>query len=162
MAVTAVWAQTLSLITTSPRRAITNLLRTTRKVWLLAAGTSTSDLPLATNGSVGAISAGSEFAVTPAGELQIDNQVTAAGHASPEYNERGLITSGRDLADTDIPDLDATKIQSGVFTTDYLDENSVTERSWLIIQLFTSKKFSLQSLVMTLLVSVGIKNQQDN
>ena len=40
-----------------------------------------SDLPLATNGSVGAISAGSEFKVTPAGELQIDNQVTAAGHA---------------------------------------------------------------------------------
>ena len=35
------------------------------------------DLPIA-NGSIGAISAGPEFAVTPAGQLQIKNRVTAS------------------------------------------------------------------------------------
>ena len=84
------------------------------------------DLPIATNGSVGAISAGPEFVVTPAGQLQIKNQVTASGHPYVEYDENGLITSGRDLTDTDIPELDASKITSGTFPTDLLADGSVT------------------------------------
>ena len=62
-----------------------------------------NDLPIATNGSIGAISAGPEFTVTPAGQLQIANQVTAAGHPFVNYDENGLITSGRDLTVAEIP-----------------------------------------------------------
>ena len=76
-----------------------------------------SDLPLATAGTVGAISAGSGLSVDPAGELTITNNVTGAEHAVVTYDENGLITSGRDLAASDVPDLDATKITTGELPT---------------------------------------------
>ena len=85
-----------------------------------------NDLPIATNGSIGAISAGPEFTITPAGQLQIANQVTAAGHPFVNYDENGLITSGRDLTVAEIPDLDASQITSGEFGTDFIADDAIT------------------------------------
>ena len=73
-----------------------------------------------------AISAGPEFTVTPAGQLQIANQVTAAGHPFVNYDENGLITSGRDLTVAEIPDLDASQITSGEFGTDFIADDAIT------------------------------------
>ena len=86
-----------------------------------------SDLPVATENNIGAISINSgDFNVTPEGELQIANQVPAGEHAVVTYNDNGLITSGRDLTEDDIPELDASKITSGEFGPDQLGECSVT------------------------------------
>ena len=41
--------------------------------------------------------------------------ITAGTHTKITYDAKGLVTSGEDLAATDIPNLDASKITSGVF-----------------------------------------------
>ena len=63
-----------------------------------------SDLPIATSGTIGAISVSPQFTVSPAGELGIANTVTASEHAVVTYDNNGLITSGRDLTEADIPE----------------------------------------------------------
>ena len=84
------------------------------------------DLPPATNSSLGAITAGAEFNISPSGELTIANSVAEGTHAVVTYDDNGLITSGRDLTEDDIPELDASKIISGQFGPDQLGECSVT------------------------------------
>ena len=84
------------------------------------------DLPPATNSSLGAITAGAEFNISPSGELTIANSVAEGTHAVVTYDDNGLITSGRDLTEDDIPELDASKITSGEFGAEQLGECSVT------------------------------------
>ena len=85
-----------------------------------------SDLPTATSGSVGAISAGPDFSVTADGQLNLANNVTGATYPVITYNNSGLVVAGRDLEESDIPELNATKITSGQFTTEYIADDAVT------------------------------------
>lgn len=86
-----------------------------------------SDLPIATNGSVGAISAGPEFTVKPSGELNLANIVTGATYPVITYDNNGLVTSGRDLTDSDIPALPADKITSGTFNPSLFADKSISK-----------------------------------
>ena len=82
---------------------------------------SSADLPIATTSSIGAISVDAdEFSVSPVGLLRLKNQISGGTHAVVTYNSQGLITSGKDLTEDDIPDLSASKITSGEFGTDLI------------------------------------------
>ena len=64
-----------------------------------------SDLPTATSSEKGAVSvpAAGGLAVDGAGAVSIDNTVTPGGFPFVNYNEHGLITSGRALSNSDLP-----------------------------------------------------------
>ena len=86
-----------------------------------------SDLPIATTSSTGVISAApDEFTVSPFGELKLRNQIAGSTNPVVTYNDQGLVTSGRALTESDIPELSASKITSGEFDTDQLADGSVT------------------------------------
>ena len=86
-----------------------------------------ADLPIATSGTVGAISAGPEFTVKPSGEMNLANVVTGATYPVITFNNNGLVTSGRDLAPSDIPPLSADKITSGTLDADVIGDKSITK-----------------------------------
>ena len=52
--------------------------------------------------------------------------VTAATKCKITYNSQGIVTAGADLAATDIPSLDATKITSGTFGTSRIADDAIT------------------------------------
>ena len=85
-----------------------------------------SDLPLASNTTPGALYPGPEFNITAGGQFTIANSVAPGEHPVVTYDGHGLITSGRNLNADDIPDLDASKINSGTLDGNiYLADNSV-------------------------------------
>ena len=87
-----------------------------------------SDLPLATTSSVGVISAApGEFTVSPAGQLKLANQISGSTFPVITFNDQGLVTSGRELDESDIPELPASKITSGQFDSSQLADGSVTK-----------------------------------
>ena len=88
-----------------------------------------SDLPPATNDELGAIK------VPAGGKLEVDGEgnlvhVTVSTGTGPftkvEIDSTGHVTSGSGLEATDVPDLDASKIVSGQFPTERLEDDSVT------------------------------------
>ena len=92
-------------------------------------GIVSSDLPVATTSSVGGVAVTSgEFTVDPDGFIKLANQITGSTHSVVTYNNQGLITSGRDLTEDDIPDIPASKITSGELPTDRLADDAVTAR----------------------------------
>ena len=85
-----------------------------------------ADVPVATVSTVGVISPGSGLGVTGLGTLNHTNAVVGGTAAKVTYDNQGHITSALSLNSTDIPDLDASKITSGTFSTARLAPNSVT------------------------------------
>jgi hypothetical protein len=85
-----------------------------------------ADVPVATVSTVGVISPGSGLGVTGLGTLNHSNAVVGGTAAKVTYDNQGHITSALSLSSTDIPDLDASKITSGTFSTARLAPNSVT------------------------------------
>ena len=85
-----------------------------------------ADLPFATAGAAGAIKPGSGLGVDVAGTLNHNNVVAAGTAAKVTFDAQGHITGGLALVSTDIPDLDASKITSGTFSSARLATNSVT------------------------------------
>ena len=88
------------------------------------------DLPLATASTVGAVSipgASAPLTISGAGVLSIaDSGVTAAEYGKVTVNAQGIVTAGADLAATDIPVLDASKVTTGQFATARIADNAIT------------------------------------
>lgn len=85
-----------------------------------------TDLPLAAAGVNGAIQPGTGLTVTGAGVLNHTNSATAGTYTKVTVDSQGHISQGTTLVAADIPNLDASKITTGQFSTAALAPNSVT------------------------------------
>ena len=85
-----------------------------------------SDLPIATAGSTGAIATGTEFSAAAGGVLRHFNQVAAGVATKVSYDAQGHITAALQLLSSDIPDLPATILTSGILPADRVGDDSIT------------------------------------
>jgi hypothetical protein len=87
-----------------------------------------ADLPIATSGSIGAVNPGAGLQVSAAGALGHSNAAVAGTYGGPvTIDAQGHIVSAQaTLQASDIPNLDASKITTGTFSSAFLAENSVT------------------------------------
>jgi hypothetical protein len=85
-----------------------------------------ADLPVATAGATGAIQPGTGLTVIAGGVLNHSNATTAGIYTKVSIDAQGHIVTGDILAATDIPNLDASKITTGTFSSAFLANNSVT------------------------------------
>ena len=86
-----------------------------------------TDLPVAIDGQVGVVQPGPGLSVDGTGSIGIDNAVVGGTFPKITFNDQGLCTAGQSLIPNDIPPLDASKIETGVFGSNFLDEKSVTK-----------------------------------
>jgi hypothetical protein len=84
------------------------------------------DLPLASVGLVGAVYPGTGLAVSVDGELDHINVVAAGTATKVTFDDEGHITASDALADSDIPNLPATKLTSGTIDTARIGNSSIT------------------------------------
>ena len=88
------------------------------------------DLPLATASTVGAVSipvASAPLAISGTGVLSIANSgVTAGTYPKVTVSAQGFVTSGASLTASDIPNLEATKITTGTFGTNFVANDAIT------------------------------------
>lgn len=85
-----------------------------------------TDLPIATSGANGAVKPGTGLSVSGTGALNHTNVTTAGTYTKVTVDAQGHISIGATLTATDIPSLDASKITTGTFNTNFLAANSVT------------------------------------
>jgi hypothetical protein len=87
-----------------------------------------SDLPVATDGTVGAVEPGTGLIVDGAGTLNHSNATIAGSYAGAvTIDAQGHVVTAQELLQaSDIPDLDASKIITGTFNSAFLADNSVT------------------------------------
>ena len=71
------------------------------------------NLPIASNSSLGAVIVGGGITVNGSGVISLDNDTTAGTFTKVTIDAYGLVTSGGQLEEGDIPGLDADKIVSG-------------------------------------------------
>ena len=91
----------------------------------LAAG----DIPIATETTVGGVSVptGSALTVSAAGDIAHEDSPVAIGtYTKVTVNKKGHVTSGTVLAASDVPDLDAAKISSGVLAPSLFGKAQIT------------------------------------
>ena len=86
---------------------------------------SAADLPAAATGTLGAVYPGSGLDVDAGGQLNHSNAATPGTYTKVIVDAQGHVTTGATLSDTDIPDIDATKVNSGVFSADRYANNSI-------------------------------------
>lgn len=84
-----------------------------------------ADLPNATASTKGIVQPGTGLSVT-SGTLNHSNTVTGATKSGITFDAQGHITAAVDLVAGDIPDLDASKIASGSFTSDRISSGAIT------------------------------------
>jgi hypothetical protein len=84
------------------------------------------DLPLASVGLVGAVYPGTGLTVSIDGELDHANTVAAGTATKVTFDTEGHITASAVLADTDIPNLPATKLTSGTIDPARIGNSSIT------------------------------------
>jgi hypothetical protein len=87
-----------------------------------------TDLPLASSGTVGAVLPGAGLAVDGVGAIGHANSAIAGTYAGAVTidSEGHVVSAIETLQASDIPDLDASKIIGGSFGSNFLAENSVT------------------------------------
>ncbi len=87
-----------------------------------------TDLPIATDSTVGAIQPGTGLDVDGAGAINHSNVAIAGTYAGAVTidSEGHVVTAAAALSAENIPDLDASKITTGTFDTSFLATNSVT------------------------------------
>ena len=83
-----------------------------------------SDLPDATSGTKGIIQPGSGLSVS-SGTLNHTNSTTAGTYPKVTVDAQGHVTGGATLSATDIPELAASKITSGTFSTDFIANDAI-------------------------------------
>ena len=84
-----------------------------------------TDLPDATSSAKGIMQPGTGLAVT-SGTLNHSNTVTGATVNGITFDAQGHVTAASALAYTNVPDLDASKITTGEFSTDRIADNAIT------------------------------------
>ena len=84
-----------------------------------------ADLPDATASAKGIIQPGTGLSVT-SGTLNHSNSVTGATKSGITFDAQGHITAAVDLVAGDIPDLNASKITAGAFTSDRIGAGAIT------------------------------------
>tara|TARA_R100000030_G_scaffold35121_2_gene26201 strand:- start:593 stop:3016 length:2424 start_codon:yes stop_codon:yes gene_type:complete len=87
---------------------------------------SASDLPAATSTAKGAVIPGTGLEVDASGNLNHTNTATAGTFTKVTVDGQGHISSGTTLAESDIPNLPASKISSGTIPTDRIGTDAVT------------------------------------
>ena len=85
-----------------------------------------SDLPLGSDSQVGAVMPGSGLSVGVDGALNHANSVVSGTAPKITFDTEGHVTAGQALLPSDIPDLPASKITSGQFSTPYIADESIT------------------------------------
>jgi hypothetical protein len=83
------------------------------------------DLPDATASTKGVIQPGTGLSVS-SGTLNHSNTATAGTYPKVTIDAQGHVTAGAALADTDIPELPASKITTGTFGTALIADDAVT------------------------------------
>ena len=84
------------------------------------------DLPIATDALIGAVRPGTDLTVDVTGTLGHTNTIVAGVGTRVLFDVHGHITSAEQLLETDIPDLPASKITSGTFTSSRIQDDSIT------------------------------------
>ena len=84
------------------------------------------DVPEATSTAPGTVRPGTGLGVDATGTLDHSNSVVAGTGAKVSFDGQGHVTGTQNLADSDIPDLDASKITTGVFDHARLGVKAVT------------------------------------
>ena len=85
-----------------------------------------SDLPAATSSAKGAVIPGTGLSVDASGNLNHSNTATAGTFTKLTIDAQGHVTTGANLAASDIPDLAASKITSGTLPADRIASDAVT------------------------------------
>ncbi len=85
-----------------------------------------SDLPAATSSAKGAVIPGTGLAVDGSGNLNHSNTTSTGTFTKVTVDGQGHVSSGATLADTDIPDLAASKITSGTIPSDRIASDAIT------------------------------------
>lgn len=85
-----------------------------------------SDLPAATAGSQGVIVPGPSLVVS-GGQLDISNRITAGTYSKVTVDSYGSVSAGAPLSAADIPDLDASKITSGVLLGGVIGDRTISQ-----------------------------------
>lgn len=85
-----------------------------------------ADLPVATSGTAGTVLPGSGLVVDVAGVINHDNSVTAGTATKVTFDSEGHITGTTALEAADIPDLDASKVTTGQFSTELIANSAIT------------------------------------
>ena len=85
-----------------------------------------ADLPRAAVGIPGAIQPGTDFAIGVNGTLNHSNAIAPGTATKVTYNASGHITAATSLVSSDIPSLDASKINTGTFSADRIADGSIT------------------------------------
>ena len=85
-----------------------------------------ADLPKASTGNPGAIQPGTQFSVAVNGTLSHTNSVATGTYTKVTVDGQGHVSAGTTLADTDIPDLPATKLTSGSINIARIADGSIT------------------------------------
>lgn len=84
------------------------------------------DIPVATVSAPGAVRPSDGLDVDGVGNIGHINSIAAGTGVKVSYDAQGHITSTAALLSTDLPDLDASKITTGTFSSSRLAANSVT------------------------------------
>ena len=85
-----------------------------------------SDLPAATSSAKGAVIPGTGLAVDSSGNLNHSNTVTTGTFTKVTIDGQGHVTTGANLAASDVPDLEASKITTGTIPSDRIASDAIT------------------------------------
>ena len=85
-----------------------------------------SDLPIATSSAVGGVIPGTGLAVDVSGNLNHSNTASTGTFTKVTIDAQGHVTTGANLAASDIPDLAASKITSGTIGSALIASDAVT------------------------------------